>query len=271
MKSKTSVATGVVTDVAQTDVLSAYQSMISSLTQGTATAKALELQKQIETDAYALGGVLSKIAQEGWYQPYASFKEFVESELDMSLRTANYHMALYVQLRDANISWSDVKELGWSKLKEIAPFLTKDNLSEWKGKCEGLSLIQVTQMMKALKDTAKAGGTNATVNLAGKPDLKAFTLKVSAEVKDALMAVVAECTSHEEAAHRFISSDGNANTGKVNVATMSSAQQASLMKELMKARGYVSVLTAFEELWPNINISVEDPAKEDPNALLDAL
>ena len=59
------------------------------------------------------------------------FKEFVENVHGLHYRKATYWIEIYNRLSNSGVPWSKVNKIGWTKLKEIAKVLTKDNVDEW--------------------------------------------------------------------------------------------------------------------------------------------
>jgi len=89
------------------------------------------LTEQTEVAFFKLGGVLSLVQANGWYQPYGSFREFVEKEHGLHYRKATYWIEIYNRLSNSGVPWAKVSKLGWTKLKEIARVLTAENVVEW--------------------------------------------------------------------------------------------------------------------------------------------
>ena len=53
-------------------------------------------------------------------------------------RKARYLISIYDNLVTKMIPWEKVSHLGWTKLKDLAPVLTPENVDEWVAKAEKL-------------------------------------------------------------------------------------------------------------------------------------
>ncbi len=113
------------------DVLSDLIHEIETMKEKDAKALVRELSEHSEQTFFKLGGVLSLIQANGWYEPYASFREYVEKEHGLHYRKATYWVGIYNNLAESKVPWAKVKDIGWTKLKEIAAVITVDNVDEW--------------------------------------------------------------------------------------------------------------------------------------------
>lgn len=96
---------------------------------------------------FELGSVLSVIQAQGWYQPYANFREFVEGEYGINYRKAMYLISIYNNIIESKVPYEKVKHLGWTKLKEIASILTVDNLDKWVKLAEKHTALQLADLV----------------------------------------------------------------------------------------------------------------------------
>lgn len=130
------------------DVLSDLVHEIETLKQPQALGLVKELSEQTEVTFFRLGGVLSRIQANGWFQPYASFREFVEKEHGLHYRKATYWIGIYNDLAESGVPWSKVSHLGWTKLKEIAGVIKPDNVDEWVKIAEAQNTITLIDTVK---------------------------------------------------------------------------------------------------------------------------
>ena len=92
-------------------------------------SKLPEFVQKRNQNAFVLGGVLEKIRRERFWNPgsrraqNALFEHWVEETCHYSGRKARYLISVYVGLVQAAIPSTKVLEIGWSKLRVIAPFL----------------------------------------------------------------------------------------------------------------------------------------------------
>ena len=115
---------------------------------------ALTMMKKLTLDQainwFELGGVLNKINKEQWLGPYGSFDELCEQEFGFKKSKAHYLMAIYKKLLVVGLSWKDVEEIGWSKLRLLCSKLSPDQLSTWveSGKAKELTRLEIEADLK---------------------------------------------------------------------------------------------------------------------------
>lgn len=97
----------------------------------------------------SLHALLKKKLWEG--SGYGSFAELVDAEYGFQKRKAYYLISTYEGLVNADVPWSDVKHLGWTKLRELAPILTADNAAELIGLAEGMNCAELQAYVASLK------------------------------------------------------------------------------------------------------------------------
>jgi hypothetical protein len=82
-------------------------------------------------------------------RPYANFREFVEKKHGIHYRKALYWIEIYKRLVEAEVPWEKVKNIGWTKLKDLAPVLTKENVDSWVKVAEEQTALQLVETVKA--------------------------------------------------------------------------------------------------------------------------
>lgn len=145
-----------------------------------------ELRKRVEESYWDLSQALSEIYHGSYYVAwgFASWKEYVEADLEFALRKAQYLVSIqdwFGKMRPDVQAWA--KELGWTKAKELVGIVTEDNASTWQQRLQGLSYAQMTD---ALKGGSDGGGDGlgglkpldgpADNGATEKPERKAFAL-----------------------------------------------------------------------------------------------
>jgi hypothetical protein len=131
---------------------------IENLTEAEAKLLVDKLAEGAEFTFFQLGGVLSVIHNNGWFKPYASFKEYVEHEHGIKFRRAMHWIAIYKALAENKVPWEKVKQLGWTKLSVIAQLLTPENVDEWVSIAEDQTVLQLKETVRSTKsaDVPKA-------------------------------------------------------------------------------------------------------------------
>lgn len=90
-----------------------------------------KLAGEAEFTFFKIGGALYMVQKNKWWKPYASLRDFIEEEYGFGYHKAMYWISIYVHLTESQVEWSKVKDLGWSKLKEIAHVVTPENVDKW--------------------------------------------------------------------------------------------------------------------------------------------
>jgi hypothetical protein len=209
------------------------------------------LMNGMESDKFKLGGVLSLVQANGWHmdQGYESFRAFVENAHGLKYRKVMYLIANYNGLVKSGVRWSQVEILGWSKLKEVIPILTKENVTEWVDLITGqeMTVIQLQEYIKALT----AGDTLPKTDTAEAKKTVTMTFKLhedqKATVKEALDKAKHEVgTTVDTVALEAICLDFLGGASKL--------QQMPTLKDLMASKSAEEVLGIFGDVFPNINI-----------------
>jgi hypothetical protein len=84
---------------------------------------------------FKLGGYLAKVWDEGWYKTEGmsgvqAWSSFVEEQFGIRKAKADYLRNVYNTLVESGITWAQVDDLGWSKIRACYTILTKDNVTD---------------------------------------------------------------------------------------------------------------------------------------------
>ncbi len=136
------------------DLIIASSTEVENLTKAKALKLAPELIEAEGINDFKLGGVLQRIQEEKWWEgnDYESFKDYIETGLGLPYRKCMYLVNIYEKLVAAGIKWSDVKSIGWSKLRFIIDLLTEDNVAEWVKRADTMNSLEIQEYVKGLKD-----------------------------------------------------------------------------------------------------------------------
>lgn len=106
----------------------------------------------IENSKLMAAYLLEECRREGyWSDHYSSFREYVEEEVGIPMRTAQELMRVAAKCREANVSPELVAELGWSKVALVASRLTSENAAELLSQVKAKSYSQLQEVMRQLK------------------------------------------------------------------------------------------------------------------------
>jgi hypothetical protein len=223
---------------------------VESLSKTKALNMASNLADDIETNYFKLGGVLKVIFQNSWFEGYEKFDTFVYEKFGFHGRKAEYLMKLYTDLVDKQIPWEKVKDLGWTKLKDLSAILTLENVDEWVAKAMAVSVIELQAMLKATMPAGEASGSTDTTSNVEVMKFKLVGDQV-ATVKSALAAVKGQIgTDHDNVALENL------------CAAFLAGVSGPIAKPLdiqFQEMGYEQVLAIFDKVFPNIDIDVKVP------------
>jgi len=122
---------------------------VENLSKIQALNQAEKLAENVEVTYFKLGGVLKLINQNSWFEGFESFDDFVFEKYGFKRRKADYLIMIFTELVTKQIPWEKVSGLGWTKLKDLAPKLTLENVDEWVAKAEKASVAELQAMLKA--------------------------------------------------------------------------------------------------------------------------
>ena len=94
---------------------------LENLDKESAYEQVSNLSENIDYNYFRLGGVFSVIQANGWYHDdgYENFRQCVEDKFGVQYRKAMYLIQIYNDLVASGVKWSQVKSIGWSKLKAL--------------------------------------------------------------------------------------------------------------------------------------------------------
>lgn len=213
-----------------------------------------KLALEIETNYFKFGGLLKLIAKEQWFEGYPTFDAFVLEKFGFAKRKADYLIAIYTALVDKQIPWEKVGHLGWTKLKDLAPVLTPENVDEWVGKAEKLTVMELMALLKA---PAGAGSGETTTTTTDIVKVKfALHADQAEQVNLALAKAKGEMsTDHDNVALSAICTGYLANSSSV------ASPPVVALDEMFANLGYEKVLEVFEKVFPQVNLEVSfEPA-----------
>lgn len=230
---------------------------IKSATQ--AKTMAMSMLDNVEYHSFQLGGVLAKIQTEGWFGDHPNFKTFCESELGMTYRKAAYLVEAYHKLVALNVPWEKVASIGWTKLREIMPVLTAENLDAWVEKAKALSRNQLIEMVKS---AAVGGLTAAEVEAEAVPHkITTISFKLHEDQAKNIKAAItrakeASGTEHDNVALDHIATSFLGGAGPANLEELFQTFKAASTEVTEQIS---PILETFEKVWPSVTLHVEIP------------
>jgi hypothetical protein len=173
------------TKVKSDDALVSISNEIENLSAEEAIAAVPGLLETADENYFRLGGVLSRISTGKLYESkgHETFKTFVEAEYGIQYRKAMYWLHIYDSLIESKVPWEKVKEIGWTKLKDLAGVLSPDNVDEWVKRAKESTTLQLQELIAKAKEGKLETSGLKPVN-AAKSDVTTVTVKVHKDQKD---------------------------------------------------------------------------------------
>lgn len=223
---------------------------VNGLSKTKALNMAENLSENIEANYLKMGGVLKVISDNGWFEGYESFDVFVYEKFGFQARKARYLMQIYVDLVDKQIPWEKVKDLGWTKLKDLAAILTLDNVDEWVAKASGVTVLELQAMLKAKPES---GGAEKTTD-----DIVKLKFNVKQDQAETIQHALAKAKGEVGTEFDTVALE---NICALYLGGNMGALQSGGgdVKAVMAALGWEASIQAFGELFPQIDIQVSIP------------
>lgn len=238
---------------AEVDIIVQTAKEIGNLDKDTALEIVPSLIESVDFSYFKLGGVLSTIQDNNWWEGEAdTFKTFIQDNFGLHYRKAMYLINIYDGLVEADIPWAKVSGLGWTKLKELADILTKDNVDEWVEKAQNMTTLNLQAAVKAYKagDLSTDGTTD--------PDssgVSTITFKVHPDQKETIKQAVEQAMEEASTEFKGVALEAIC----MNYLSGGSTKKAPTpsLQSIMEKMDAIDVLEAFEVVFPNVNLTAE--------------
>lgn len=239
----------------ETDLIGDIASEIENISKEAAFEMVPELIESVDFSYFKLGGVLSVIQDNGWWEGESeTFKLFIPEKFGLQYRKAMYLINIYDNLVEANIPWHKVSGLGWTKLKELADILTTENVDEWVELAESLTTLNLKLKIKAFK--AAELGLDGTES----EGVSTITFTVHPDQKETINEAVEK--GMEDAGTEFKGVALEAICLNFLAGGNTGSTKSLSLKGTMEKYTPGQVFEAFEAIWPEINITVEMELEE---------
>jgi len=251
-KAKTAKVKDMIADTAHT---------IENLTMDKAYAMVKDLSNDMDFTYFKLGGVLSVIQANNWYTDsgFDNFRAFVEEKFGIGYRKAMYMIGIYNGLVESGVPWDTVKDLGWTKLKELAEILTEENVDEWLEIATDMTVLQLQDYIKQLNKGDTETGDAPEVDDTNK--VTTLTFKVHEDQKEVITDAVDKAKNDADTEHNNVALEAICmqylSGGKPTKASKAKAAKIPTLKEQMQASDWEEVLEIFEQLWPEVQLTAE--------------
>lgn len=242
-KSKTKATGNLIHDVAVE---------IEGLTKTKALNQAEKLAEDIEANYFRLGGLLKLIQQEQWFDGFPTFDAFVLERFGFAVRKAHYLIQIYTNLVDKQIPWEKVVGMGWTKLKDLAPILTLDNLDDWVEKASKCTVVELQALIKAATNPGEGEATSTKTT----SDSVTLKFKLHNDQNEVVQSALAKAKGELSTEFDNVALSGICTGFLANASGVAPAGEVDLV-ELFKSAGFEKVLGAFEQAFPLIDLTVD--------------
>jgi hypothetical protein len=238
-----------------TDVISATVAQVASLTEAEAYEQAAAITDDREYGTFKLGGILARMQENAWFHGCENLRSYIEQVLDLNYRRAMYYVQIYKGLIESGVQWTDVNDVGWTKLKEIVPILSPKNVGKWAALAKKSTVLKLHELVVA--EVAKRKGLDVEDQKTG---VSTKTFKLHSDQREVVDAAISKAktlsnTEFDAAALEYICLDFTGNAVGAPVGAPAD------LKAAMAVAGWEAVAKVWEALWPDMNLTVEVKGK----------
>lgn len=121
-----------------------------------------KLEDAHERTYFEIGGLLSVIQANKWFEPCASFDEWVEKNTGMRRSKARVLVNIYDAISNSGVTWAKVEHIGWAKLRVIARVLKPKNADYWIGFASDHSKTEIIEHVRQELETSGVPDANGS-------------------------------------------------------------------------------------------------------------
>jgi len=226
---------------------------VELLSKTKALNEADRLADNIDTNEFKLGGILKLINDNSWFEGFESFDDFVFEKYKFQGRKARYLISIYDNLVTKQIPWEKVSHLGWTKIKELAPVITPENVDEWVAKAEKCTVMELLALLKASKPSEEGDKTAKTTD---------EVVKISFKLKPDQAEIVQQALAKAKGElHTEFDTVALENIAAGYVGGTSAINKPYDLDEVIHATGFEPLLKRVAELFPAYDITVAPVAE----------
>ena len=142
----------------------------------------LSLRDKTDEDYWSLSVVLREVHDNDYYREWGfdSWKEYVEQEVDIHIRKAQYLVKLqswFDGMTPAIQKW--IRALGWTKARMLMHVVTQENAQDWKNRVADKTVSEIKEMLEGDKDSEGEDGAVSESGSSETPDDKSHKFKAT--------------------------------------------------------------------------------------------
>ena len=231
-----------------------------------------DLRDQQEFNIFKIGGCLAIIhGHPEWWGEFegeqVKFADYVKELFGLEYRPAMYYIAVYTGMIECNLTWEQVKNVGWTKLMKLLPILTADNADGYLKKVaeDDMTVKQVEALVKSVKGEEPGqieGPKTVTKTLKLHDDQLAIYDEALEAAKEAAGTDV-DTVAVEYIMTQYLGNDAGTETQQAVLPTGHSSEDvAGYFKAILDAssdknEAIGTIFEGFEAVFPDVNVTVE--------------
>ncbi|HEY0820202.1 MAG TPA: hypothetical protein VGD46_15555 [Rhizobacter sp.] len=246
---------GAADQVEVVDVIISTSHELENLSREEALSLIPELTNNVDFSYFRLGGVLAVIqGNSDWWKAdgFDTFREFIENRFGIQYRKAMYLIGIYGNLVESGVPWEKLSGIGWSKVKEIAPILTVDNVDEWVERANELTVMQLHEAVKK----AQLGTLDKTDTTPDTGGVTTFTAKVHPDQKASIDKAIEKAMIEAKTEFKGVALEAICLNYLSGAKVSKPKSLVETFKSLPADTGAEDVLKAFAQVWPDIDLTV---------------
>lgn len=142
----------------------------------------------------------------GYSEDHAGFVAFCDEKLKCGYRKAQYFISIWEKALEFSVSKDVMELIGWSKMKELVPILTAENVKSLLKAAQEKSLKNLLEYIASMKKAKKEGKSVDGVNSSAVDTVK-YTFLIDQQDNDTVHSAIEEAKSRMEtsnAAEAFV-------------------------------------------------------------------
>ncbi len=240
--------------VEETDVFVLMVQAISKLSAEEAVAKVAALLDAADQNYFHIGGILSRISAEQLFKGagFKNFNEFVETIYGMKRRKAWYWIRIYDDLIESGVPWNKIKDVGWTKLRDLAAILTLENVDEWVQRALSYTRLQLKEAIaKAKAGSLATSGITPTDD--EKSNVTTYSVKMHQDQKTLIEEAIEKALIEAKTEFKGVALEAIC----MNYLSGGNVSEPTSLTAVVEKYSPEEVLTALESVFPEFEITAK--------------
>lgn len=114
----------------------------------TALARMHELILEQGLNYLEQGGLLKTMQDNGWHYGHETFKALCQDGFGFNSGKAYWLIRIFEKVDEAKLTWADIENVGWSKMRVLCSKVNAQALPEWIDKAKDMTVLQLEASLK---------------------------------------------------------------------------------------------------------------------------